>query len=460
METIALVIPPMETYANSWLPHLGFGYLSSILVKSGYKAVVVDAVAEHLSREKLLERLRNINPSAIFLSATTSEVSGTHDIALGFKEDFPHRPVVVGGAHSSGMLRETLEHCPAFDIAVAGEGEHLIVDLITAVLENRGISTFKGIAFRQGGQISVTEPANPIEDLNRLPFPHWDPFPKGGYLGMFQLFSGLEIPIMASRGCPYDCSFCQRALGKRVRSRSVKSVVEEVGYAISKGAVSVWLNDETFTLHRQWVVRFCESLISKRLPESFYWYCQTRADLVDAELLDLMKKAGCRVVVYGAESFDDYVLKGVKKNITREQVIKAVSLTKAAGMEVYLTLIFGLPNHSRSSILSTISTLLSLPVDYVTISLLTPYPGTEIRQMANSGERGLRLRSEDWDDYHTQTGGALELEGLKHSHLRLLQLYAYIRFYFRPTRVRKMFRLVTPKGILKPALGILRSRMR
>ncbi len=456
MNSLALVIPPYKNYTNYWLPFAGLGYLTSELLKKGYHPVIIDSVAEGLSFDELLLRLVELKPIALLLPSTTSEVSDAHRVALAFKDFFPQTPIIVGGAHCSMALRETLERCRGFDVAVASEGEQVILKVLDAVLGNNNLYAIRGIAFRKTSRIVVTKPREYLQNLDALPFPHWPSFPIKGYRGLFSLFSGLEYPVMAFRGCPYKCIFCQRSMGTQVRGRSITNVVAEIEHAIACGAKSIEFNDETFTLQRQWVVSFCKELIHRGLNHKCSWHCTTRADLIDAELLAFMMKAGCRVVIYGAESFNNDILKAAKKDLTAAQIIKAIRLTKDAGMDVFLCLIFGLPYDTKSLIRSTISTLLSLPVDYVTITILVPFPGTEVQRMVTQGEGGLKPHSKEWNNYAIQKGGAIELKQASHRELRLLQLYAYIRFYLRPTRILNLFKLVNPLAALREVIGVFK----
>jgi anaerobic magnesium-protoporphyrin IX monomethyl ester cyclase len=448
-----LVYPPLDSHTRYWHPHLGLGYLSAVLEAAGHETEVADAVAEGWGIGAFSERFdRMRRPDAVLITATTSEISGAHDVASVVKAASRDIVTVVGGPHATALPEATLRQYPDFDIACIGEGELTVRELAQALEGGNPLKAVKGIAYRQGGEIVVTPCRDSIGDLDALPFPRWEGFPLARYSALMGLKPGLELPVMSGRGCPNRCVFCQRALGSTVRVRSAANVADEVDRDVALGAKSIYFCDETFTLSKKRTVALMQELMRRGLEKKVSWHCETRVDSVDAETLRLMRQAGCRMVAFGVESGSDRVLKEAGKAITSEMVRAAYKAAKEAGLLTYMYLIFGLPYETEESVKETVGLLMEADPDYVTIGILVPYPGTEVLAMAERGLGGLRLLSSDWRDYSKQSGKALELESLPAARLRRLQSEAYVRFYLRPSKIRRLLEMASLSGMARMTL--------
>jgi radical SAM superfamily enzyme YgiQ (UPF0313 family) len=207
------------------------------------------------------------------------------------------------------------------------------------------------------------------------------------------------------------------------------------------GAELVFITDETFTLDRRRAVEFCEAMLRRGFDRRVRFFCETRVDAVDRELLALLKRAGCYSLFYGVESGNQETLDLSQKRVDKDEAIAAVRWAREAKIFTHTNYIFGNPFETRATIDETIRFAVEVDSDAAGFSIMVPYPGTEIRRMAREGYGGLRLLSDDFTRYGKVLGGALELEALPRHALERLQLYAYARFYLRPRKVANLARV-------------------
>ena len=436
MRKIFLCVPPPGENVN-WrishspaFPHLGVGYIAAGLKRAGFTVRVCDAPAEKVTFSKLEAMIRGFSPDIVGVTSFTSQIYEAGRVAEIAKKVDPRILTVAGGAHVSAAPERTLREFAAFDAAVIGEGEEAVVNIARFAGADNSIP---GIAYRRGGEIIVTGSRQPVEDLDTIAFPAHELFSLESYRSLNSLFGRKRtLPVLSSRGCSYKCRFCFSLLGKNVRFRSVGNVADEIERDISLfGANVIFFQDETFTIDRKRAIRLCEEFLKRELNKKVEWVCETRVDAVDGELLALMRKAGCTLINYGIESGSQDILDAIRKDITLEQAEAAVARTKENKIRVYTNFLIGHPFETRRSIGRTIRFALKLKADFASFSILTPFPGTEISDMAAEGTGGLRLLSLDWREYGTQFGRALELDTISRQELEDFQKSAYFSFYSR-----------------------------
>ncbi len=442
---ISLVYPKIDDYTSFWFPHLGLGYLYSALAKRKHNVEIIDLVAQKEGYRVLADKLKSFD--LLGVTATTSEIFSANNICSMAKKINPRLITIVGGAHTTALPKETLLQFPDIDIAVKSEGENSLPDIVDRIGLGRSLHGIKGIAFRDGDKIVLNEELNLVEDLDSLDFPFWKAFDLRRYKGSLESRHALELPIITGRGCPFNCVFCQRLSGQRVRYRSVGSVIEEIKYDISLGAKSLYFCDETLTLDKKRTITICEEILRQGLNKKIIWNCETRVDVVDEKTLVMMRKAGCTTVAFGVESGNDHVLNASKKGFKVEDIKKAFLMAKKAGLKTYMFLIFGLPEETRDTIMDTIRLTFEINPDYITIGILVPFPGTEVYNMARQGRGGLVINNYDWRKYGKQMGQAIELKHLSQDELRKLQSFAYRKFYLRASRIKNIFGLASFKGL-------------
>ena len=257
--------------------------------------------------------------------------------------------------------------------------------LLSAVDAQREFSDIPGIVYRKDGQIIENLPREFIEDLDTLCFPHehanevlkdYDQYP----LPAFQY-------IFAARGCPYNCFFCgsRKIWSRKVRFRSIESVIGEIKSLQEKGLKSVSFADDTFGVTKQRINDLCDA-IAKHCPK-LRWSCEMPVKLVDEQTISVMKSAGCYAIRIGVESGNNEILRQINKNITIEEAFAACKLINRHDIELMTFFILGFPHDTEETLNDTIRAMKKIKSNKVILSIYTPYPGTEAFEFCR--EKGL-----------------------------------------------------------------------
>ena len=416
--------------------HLGLGYIAAYLVQRGHTVRVLDAENVELTANGLRRHLLDFQPEIFGVTAMTHEVNTAAEACAIAKLMSPEVWTVVGGPHTTALPDRTLEEFPPIDIAVAGEGEMAMAELAEAKAQasQAELGTILGIAFRRGGRVVRTAARPWLEDLDSLPFPAWDLFPK------------VSWGVMAGRGCPFGCKFCQRVLGRRLRMRSVDNVLAEFDALEDRlGRHDIWFRDETFGLNQRWADEFLEKLNARKQRKGYAlrWGCNSRANLADLDRYRRMKESGCRRVSFGVESGDEVILKRIMKEITPQMAIDAIASAQTAGLSAAAFFIIGHPGETWRTALKTVHLAARCHANSIAVGVMAPCPGTEIWEMARRGEYGYKLLTEDWRAYDKYFGNALSVRGLSHRQLEFLQSLTYVWFYLYNLRFRALLRFVS-----------------
>ena len=404
--------------------------MASNLEKRGYKVKILDAAVEKMDFDEVREYLKKQPKlSWIGISATSFTFWSALEVARIAKQIMPNCKVIMGGIHPTLFPEEALKS-PYVDFVVRHEGDYTLPELISG----EPYGKILGISFKENGRI-VHNPSRPlIENLDEIPFPAYHLLP----LHKSRLTIGCEkrspaIMLLGSRGCPFKCRFCTTAgMGSKVRYRSPENIIEEIKFLMKNyGIKEVHFQDDSFTLNRKNVTRFCELIIKEKIDLS--WLCMANIVAVDLEMLKLMKRAGCHQICYGIESGNEQILKNLNKNITLAQVRDAVRWTKEAGIDVRGSFIIGCPGETEETIKKTFNFMKELDLDLISLNILTPLPGTEIYKWAK--ENGY-LMSEDWRDY-TFTKSVIRLPTIAPETVDKYLKKIYRGFYLRPSYMFK-----------------------
>ncbi len=417
--------------------HLGLGYLAACLLQRGHIVRVLDAKNDIVTDDVLRQHLREFEPEIFGVTAMTHEVHVAAEACAIVKGVCPDTWTVIGGPHPTALPEQTLEEFPPVDIAVAGEGEITITELAEAKASGAVPSELEnilGIAFRVGGRVLCTDKRPWLQNLDELPFPAWELFPRARW------------GVMSSRGCPFGCIFCQRVLGRKVRMRSVDNVLAEFD-ALEKrvGQREIWFRDETFGLNKHWADEFLEKATARNKRKGYIWGWggNSRANLADLDLYRRMKESGCYGLSFGVESGDKAILKRVTKGITPEMAIHAIATAQEAGLKAGAFFILGHPGETWRTALKTVHLAAKSRADSIAVGVMVPYPGTEIWQMAHAGKYGYQLLTEDWRVYDKYFGNTLSVKGLSHRQLELLQSLTYVWYYLYNLRFRDLLQFVS-----------------
>ena len=432
---IALVQPPPRSeFDRHWarFPALGIAYVASSLRAAGHEIEMLDGKLAHLTVDDIVAKVRGGRPDLVGITCMTVEYPRAVEIARRIKHDRADVPVVVGGAHVNAVGRQALEEGEGFDYACVGEGEHLACELAEALERDVEPSAIPGLVSRCGDDLVAAGPRPPPDDYDALPFPAWD------------LFHPIDtLPLITHRGCPFKCVFCSHNSGFKPRYRTPANVLDEVEQVLERyGPTRIRVEDETFGLHMGRTKAILEGIILRGFHRRAQFSAQTRVDRVDDEFVRLLKTANFETLELGVESGNADVLLSSKKGITLEQVEHAVALAKSNGLRVWCKFILGHPNETHATIRDTIDFIAKINPHKLSVSIMTPFPGTPIHEMALRGEGGYRLLSGGWEDFDKYSSGVLELETVSLGQLKRYQIGCYANLYIRNRRFGELSRLV------------------
>lgn len=371
-------------------PPLSLGYLASYAMKyGGYSEKDVRIIDENAG-DDVVGTIAEFRPDIIGITTTTPVYPRARELAKRIKGLDRNIPIIIGGPHVTAVPETTMDE-KCFDAVVMREGEKSTLELLklyekSSELTGVGLSEINGIAYFDGKSVRINKGAEFIKDLDSIPFPARSLMKMDFYLKpknyIIRGVIGRITQMMSSRGCPYDCIYCSNNLTwkRKVRYFSPEYVVSEVEHVVKTyGVEGIYFIDDTFCADRGRMKRICELLIEKGLNRKTFYSCQLRANLVDKDMLRWLKDSGCIQVEYGFESGSERVLKRLKKNtVTVEQNKRAALLTHEAGLRTLGNFIIGAPGETIEDIRKTEQFYKEAPLDFITLSILTPYPGTEV----------------------------------------------------------------------------------
>ena len=395
-----IVHPQLSEMSEGMLPPLGILYLASFLRENiqDIEIQATDGLVKAL--DQTLSEVRSFEPDVLCVSSLTANTLGAYEVIKQAKAENPDLVVIMGGPHASALPEDVLTRSPA-DVVVIGEGEQTLLELIQLViragkLDRRELERIKGIAFLDGEHAVRRTPIRPYVDLDSIPFPARDILPRSDYRGYYLYKRTPEAPMMISRGCPADCTFCSNQHWKLskpfLRSRSAQNVVDEMEELYELGYREVQDMSDEFNNDVKNAIAICEEIVHRRLDMT--WKTCLRAHPLPEKLVTLMAQAGCWMVSMGIESGNEEALRGIRKFITLEQVEKACTLLKKHGIKVQgLFMLFNVWERNGKleyeSVEMTTNTLKFADrlidqglLDYIGWSITTPYPGSELYDIA------------------------------------------------------------------------------
>ncbi len=437
-------------------PPLGLLLLAGYLeAHTDHQVIVLDTQAEDLAFEAIASRVREARPDVVGITTMTQTLLDALRMVEIVRATAPAATVVLGGPHVHLYPDETIR-LPGIDFLVLGEGEIVFKELLDRIQDHEALRTIPGLVFKRGDEVVSTGRPALIEDLDALPFP-------ARHLTDVSRYGSVLAPrspattMFTSRGCPFGCSFCDRPhLGKRFRARSAASVVDEMERCIGLGIHEFLVYDDTFTVKRQRVVEVCDEILRRGLDVGYD--VRARVDTVDADLLRLMARSGCRGIHYGVEAGTEKILKVLRKGIDLRRAREIFGETRRAGIATLAYFMIGSPTETREDIRETFRVARDLDPDFLHLTILTPFPGTEI--YGTGLETGV-IPSEAWQEFAARPhlgfvpphwGEVLPLE-----ELNALLLEGYRGFYRRPRYLlRRVLAVRSPGELARKARAGIR----
>ena len=414
---IALVNPPgIKTFSGLQMhtpnPPLGLAYVAAALREAGYDFRVIDAtgaaldaVSPYPDRSDFMvqgltvdETVRRIPAHAdvIGVSCMFSTLWPlTHRVAMAIRKRFPRALLVLGGEHGTAVPEHVLATSP-FDVVVLGEGEETFVELLRARQAGRSLNTVKGIAYRDNGRVATTGLSERRRDVDAIAPPDWASFPIGEYIDRHQtngINLGRSMPILGTRGCPFQCTFCSNPAmwTQRWIARDPRLLADEMErYVREYGVTNFDFQDLTAIVKRQWIVDFCRELIRRDLSITWQMPSGTRAEVFDAEVADLLYSSGCRALAFAPESGSPEILKAVKKQVDLGHMLAAMRAAVRRGLKLSCFIVIGFPDDTPGTLRQTlrlIRRMAVLGVYDVAVSKFVPYPGSALfRRLQREGK--------------------------------------------------------------------------
>jgi anaerobic magnesium-protoporphyrin IX monomethyl ester cyclase len=406
---VVLLRPPIVSTVNALnneaTPAIAFAYISAYLRKHGYDPIMVDAIGEGLNRvwpvaqfpgyqcqgltfDEMLDRV----PAGTDVIGLSGMFSGEWPLLRLLIEEtrrrFPEALLVVGGEHVTALTEFSLRDCQAIDLCVRGEGEHKFLALLEAAEAGEAIDHIGGLGFLDAeGSYRQTAGESRIREINSIPWPEW----PEGYLEKFWAAgksygpqTDRDMPMMFSRGCPFQCTFCSnpQMWTTRYTLRDVDDVIAEVRHWVDRYAITgVQLYDLTAITKQRWARELLTKLIAGGIRVKWAFPSGTRSEALDFETLSLLKEAGCNYLAVAPESGSQRFLERLKKKIHLDKITEVIVDAKKAGLVVRANIIIGFPGETRADVYRTLLyglKLSALGVDEIQPNLYSPYPGSEL----------------------------------------------------------------------------------
>lgn len=438
-----------ETRYPSGQPPLGIAMLSAVLRRdSRAEPAMLDMSFARDPFGSLASKLESFRPDMVAVTLLTPQLRDGVETCRIVRRTTPEAYLAVGGPHATVLPEDTLLRTGA-DLVYAGEGERAF----SLILSGEAPESIPGCCTMRGGEPHRVPGLLLVEDLDDLPPPDRSIFDMSAYIRSWYSMDRVDrslrgTTVMATRGCPFHCTFCQPTLseifGSRMRRRSPGPLVDEIeGLRRDYSITAFMFEDSTFILERDWVHAICDELIRRRL--GLKWCCNVRADLLDRDLLLHMREAGLAKINMGVESASQRVLDDIyEKGITVGGVERALAMAKELGIFVQGYFMLGAPGETPEEMQRTIDFAASHPFDDALFDITTPFPHTEL------WNRTAHLVNRDYADFDCFHNCVYDLEGIEPGMIERMKRKAFWRFYMHPSRIlRTLSTVLGPRNLAR-----------
>jgi anaerobic magnesium-protoporphyrin IX monomethyl ester cyclase len=436
MAIVALIRPPsvVARFALTLnrTPPLSVAYLAGSLAAAGHEVQVIDAIGEALEaihpgyRPDVMingltvrETVERIRPDVDLVGVScpfSHEWPLVRQLIASLAARLPGVPVVCGGEHASAVPELCLDDAPALQACALGEGEETIVDLAEAYAGHKPLAGVAGIVFRSAEGYVRTAARARIHDVDRIPAPRWDLTPIDRYLDggfSFGVDRGRTMPLLATRGCPYRCTFCSspQMWTTRYSTRTPALVVDEIEDLVRRyHAESIDFYDLTAIIDREWILEFCRLLDARRLHITWQLPSGTRSEALDEPVLRAMYRCGCRNVSYAPESGSARTLAAIKKKVKLDRLVASMRTAARVGLNVKANILIGFPDERSDDLRASLRFILRMAVSGVhdvSVWTFSPYPGSALFDQLRAAGRLPRLD----DDYYASLLSYSDISG-------------------------------------------------
>lgn len=462
------------------VPPIGLAYVAASLQRAGHDVQIIDSTGERIDRlvpidgsgrtlrrgltdEEILNRIGDADVIGFSLMFS-QDWPVTRALIGKVRERYPKSVLIAGGEHFTaepvGALQST-----GLDFVLVGEGDRVVCDLLEHLEGKRSIDDIPGAYFRDGGHILPSSRMARVRNLDALPWPAWDLVPLENYLANghgWGVDRGRNMPLNATRGCPYQCTFCSSPSMWTTRwvHRDPADVVAEIKHYVGKYRASNFdFQDLTAVIKKSWIMEFCERLLAERLTITWQLPSGTRSEALDEEVLRLLMRSGCTNITYAPESGSESTLKRIKKKVDRDRIAHSMRAAVKAGCNVKANFVFGFPGDTYRDLLASfrfIARLAAIGVHDISVPPFRPYPGSELfRALQAEGRLPNPLDDAYYETLATAAenvpgtwGGAqsysehLSATGLERMRTAALAWFFLLSWTIRPWRVLLLVRAV------------------
>lgn len=481
---ITLIRPPILQIPVSFssfgaIPPIGLAYVAAVLRDAGHHVTMIDAPGEALERFinvaspagtlqlnglTAAEIVDRVDPGTEIVGIThmfLHEWPTIREIAERVKARIPGALVVLGGENATGFWEWIFKETDAVDCCVLGEGEATMLELVARIKRGLPTGDLQGLACRAAASSVGTGLSARITQLETIPWPAWEFVNVRQYMAVADTHGvnrGRSIPMMATRGCPYQCTFCSSPdmWTTRYLVRTPRDVVNEMKAYVDRYQVNnVNFCDLTAIIQREWTIEFCEILIKENLGICWQLPSGTRSEALDAEVLGLMYRAGCRNITYAPESGSERMLNVIKKKVKLPKMLESLKAAEQRGLRTRASIIIGHPEERRRDTWQSVKLLVKMALigcHDASVMVFAPYPGSaDFKKLLDAGKLTI---SENYYYVALSRGGRssstynpeMSKRELFFIQLAMLLLFYSLAYLLRPWRFFTLVRgLVTGK---------------
>ncbi|MBD3202655.1 radical SAM protein [Candidatus Woesearchaeota archaeon] len=361
MKRNILLVNPKTYRFSARFPYTGLFSIGTILDKSGIDVEVADC---DFSDIDIFKKINETEPWLVGITFFSSNLNTSLKIAEFAK--VKGSIVVAGGAHVSAAGKKILRY-DCIDYAIKGEAEYSFLKLCQHLLSKENLENVPGLIFKQRDTIVENAPKR-IDDLDKLPFPEYE-------LGNIKKTK--VYPLITSRGCPYKCIFCSEG-NTKWKARSPENIIEEIITAQKYYPEIFCIYDDNFAFDINRAKKFCRLILKNNLDIRWIVGSGIRADKIDDDFADLLKRSGCETVFVAMESADKHVFRNLNKGETLETIKKAVKILKKKNLKVICYFIIGLPKSTYNTEMKSIEFVKKYDLDGAAYFMATPFYSTEL----------------------------------------------------------------------------------
>jgi radical SAM superfamily enzyme YgiQ (UPF0313 family) len=483
-KVVTLIKPPVifsrNSYSTPLTMPLSLAYLAGVLEKANYRVEILDCPGKSVDEIRTtpdgrfkvqgLEEKKSvelIDPETDIIGVTimfSQEWPHARNFINKVRQSFPHAKIIVGGEHPTAMPEYVLRDCPAIDYVVTGEGELTLLELVYNLRSGKSVREVSGISSLVNGTYFQTCLSPRLTDIKKMPWPAWhlidvEPYFQPNFtVGIGQ---GRNMAMLATRGCPYQCTFCSNPTmwTTRYLMRPVEDVVDEIVYNIETYRVNnIDFHDLTAIVKREWILDFIAELERRGVRILWQLPSGTRSESLDEEVIRGLARTGCRFLVYAPESGSQRTLDMIKKRVNLTNLTKSVTTALRYGIVTKVNFIIGFPFETRRDMFKTLFfmwKLALLKVDDCNLATFTPYPGSELfDELAKENAVG-KIDDAYFESLMTQFDftlakthcrhvGPVEILFYRILGMSLFYVLSYLRVPSRLVRLAKCFFLKTP----------------